>query len=459
MDLAPFTTKRMKKLAFLIILTLSTVAQAQVNVYCGNASGAFDCQSTSGALTTTRYRNVNAWTGGTRPSVEMSIDNSNNDIVFVQTNPDSPSGLLSILSDNKGVKSEYKITANGARYLGISRNADDVILLGDVFGKITVNVSGYVGSAGRSASQMCLTAVDQGFFGEANADDTLKAYRTQNQITNCDQGMLDAIALAAPANFCPAGYQYRPDLSATSSQSFTVNRRKFMNECAVTAANCVTYTHEGCIDNGGTFYPGFIFKTIIDLNNETQIAASCPVGYRSLGPTQEYPCPHNGDDPNCTANKEDVICSTESCPDGVLKKSFDTTYGATITREPGETGSFGGKTNLFVYDADLTDLSFANGSNGSIGLNDMATQTNYKKYCVRILDNNTSTLDANSPERNTPTVNLHSVTFIPIKVLDPSGLPNLLFPVRSESEAIGVYKKMDSSVRSFIFKNIIQTAQ
>jgi hypothetical protein len=296
---------------------------------------------------------------------------------------------------------------------------------------------------------LCLNKVDQGFYGNKESDDAIKQYRASSGATSCDTGLLTSIANSAPVNFCPAGYAYRSDLSNSSVQSFLVNRRKFMNECVKTKATCDPNTSAGCITTNGSFSPSFVFKTI---------GNSCPSGYSSAGPTQEYPCPHEGDDPSCSDNAEDVVCSTDSCPSGILKKSFQTVYGSTITREPGESGSFGGRVNLLIYDVETMAINYSNGSNGLIGANDLTTQTSFTKYCARVLDNRSEGLDETSPEKNVPSVNLHIVTFFPLKVLDPSGLPNVLFPVKPENEAIGLYKKVDSAVRDFVFKNMIVTA-
>jgi hypothetical protein len=201
--------------------------------------------------------------------------------------------------------------------------------------------------------------------------------------------------------------------------------------------------------------PGFenLSFTQTELSADIQYAykgetESCDAGWQSSGLTQDYPFTDSG---------ETISCTTSSCGKANLKKSFDTKYGASLAREPGQSGSYGGHVNLFVYDIVSAAISYANGSNGEIGANDLM-QTSTTKYCSKILDNNTTGLSALSPERNVPAIGLHAVTFYPFMIQEPTGLPSVSFPPRSDLEAVGMYKKMDSTTRDFIFKQVIKAS-
>jgi hypothetical protein len=104
----------MKYLIIYSTFLFSIVSHAQINVLCGNLNAGIDCQSTSSSLLSTRSRQVLTPTGeGYRPSSELIIKNFNNDIVDLEADSSSPSGLISILTDNKGSKADYKIIGNG----------------------------------------------------------------------------------------------------------------------------------------------------------------------------------------------------------------------------------------------------------------------------------------------------------------------------------------------------------
>lgn len=440
---------RMKCLLLLFLISLSAVSNAQVNISCTGAPNAISCLSPSSSLLSSVFRTVTNPTGGSRPTSELVINNANKDLVNLGATSDSRPGLLSILTANGGVKTDYNIRAAGSFLNGNSKNADDVYLLGDSFGNITINIAGYHGFDGKGSSQLCIDKINAGFYGQPTADDSLKQYISSNSKTQCDSNTLDLIATVAPPNFCPSGFVYDQSLDNSSAPQFVVSRRKFMLECAATIqTGCGGPSSSGCIASGAVYAPSFQYMTI---------GNSCAAGYSVVGLTQNYPCPHAGDDPNCTVNTESLPCSNGSCQGATYKQSFDTNYGATVARQAGQAGSYGGSVNIFTYDVDLYSISYANGANGAAGLDDL-NQHSYTKYCTRILDNNTSSLDTNAPERNTPSVNVHQVTFWPLLVQAPSGISNLNFPVRTQADAVGVFKKLDSSIRDYVFRSVIQTA-
>ena len=435
----------MKTALLLLLLTCPLTALAQVNIYCGTNTGLIDCTSSSPSLRQATSRTVANPTGGERSTSEIEIDNRNGDVVFLTADTSAPMGLVSLLTSNKGAKTDYHVNLPGTRYLNQPKNAHDVNLIGDLFGKVDIDVSGYRGANGKATSSLCMDKVIGGFFGISAPDDTLREYRSANSLSTCNAGILTEIARVAPTDFCPPGYNYKPEFDDSATQSFLANRRRYKNKCTKTIlTGCDPANNVGCDANevedpqpGSA--PSYVY---------VDMGASCPTDYTLTGPTQDYPTQDVG---------ETVVCTTDSCPQANLRRSFETRYGQNLVRQPGESGSFGGKVNLFVYDLDSMNIQYSNGSNGAIGQNDIV-QTPSRKYCSRILDNRTATLDMTSPERNSPAVNLHVITFYPFSFQDPSGLPNVIFPERLQNEAIGLYKKMDSTTRDFLFRNVIKSA-
>lgn len=485
-----------------------------------------------------------------------------------------------------------------------SKDAQDLYLLGDIFGSINVDVSGLNGKKGRSSDDVCIERVNSGFYGNTISDDQIRRYFNEQQslfcsgtgeerVCHCTAGLLKKIAEFAPSSFCPVGYKYLEQYDDSSDVFLTAKRRKFKTKCLksgiyrtckytgfIKSCEITTDTVNNMpkgssyrsafsmtlgelkkkseligpgIDNltqsyEATFYlpsslPGFITgskqsaheacKQIIDLgqlitpandnvkflwpNNSNispnvltqadwhfsegeyigeyqriistqgscETAAStlgvagyenlevidqqitpfydalyvdkgeqCPMGYLTEGDDQDYP--ESGLIDYHKYSDEEISCSTESCPSGLLKRSFKTYYGTNLQREAGQSGSLGGRAFFFIYDAENILVNYKNGSNGEF-ISDNLPIAPTKKYCAQILDNALAkeALPYYAEERKVPVVNLLMVTFYPLKALEPISLPVSNFPDRRESEAVFQFKKMDSSTRDFIFKEII----
>jgi hypothetical protein len=456
----------MRAAAFLILIAAAPFASAQVSFSCGGSGGAIDCalSASSPALSgqASPGTALDPATGGQRPSSEVTIANALNNAIFLEATASSPAGLISILADNAGIAPPaFQASAAGALYQGVAKNADSVNVIADVLGSWAIDVGGYNGQAGEAVSRLCADKINSGFFGDARADDLIR--QRQNALVAggasgaCDAPTLSYISSVAPVNFCPPGFTYRPELdnAPASSVSLSISRKPVLYECAATLQSCSapdpSGTIIGCIDNGGSFMASFIYVP----------TASCPAGYSLATPggTQGYPCPYASDASGTVTAcgpPEASACSPASCPEGILNQSFNTTYGATIAMQPGQSGSYGGSVNVMAYDLGSMSVRFANGSNGATGVDDLSPIAPFTKYCARVLDDTSATLDANSPERRVPTASLFVDTFYPLAIVPPSGLPSVSFPVKAQSEAVGVFKKMDSSARDYAFACLIQ---
>jgi hypothetical protein len=418
----------MKYFVYFIFIIIGQKAYGQINVNCTGQAGMLSCASVNAQSVTSSSRFVDDHVGGQRSTSEIVINNSNSDIVHLQALSSSPYGLVSIFTSNAGHFANYQIDIGGRIDGSILMNADDVNLIGDVFGTLSIDVSGYKGAQGLSSSDLCLRKVTSGFYGVAANDDLIRQYVSSNSTSSCDVNLQKVLSDNAPPTFCPFGYKYLPELDNSQAQVFTVNRRRFMQKCSATIVQSESP-----------------LVTSVDYRYKSQ-GAACDSGYVDEGLTQDYPFADSG---------ESVICGVGSCPNANMKISFQTTYGTDLTREPGQSGSYGGKANVFAYDISQLSIDYANGANGSIGVQNVS-QVPVTKYCLRIVDNTSPELPLPSPERNSPAVNLHAVTFYPMHIQDPTSLPDTLFPPRSSAEEVGVFKKIDSSARDFIYRNLIR---
>lgn len=153
---------------------------------------------------------------------------------------------------------------------------------------------------------------------------------------------------------------------------------------------------------------------------------------------------------------EELDCMYGNCPGVTDTYTFSQDSSVNFTIEPGETGSFGGRADIFAYDISSTNLSFANGSNGSNGFVDIAVPS-IPKYCAKVVDArglNSNANDVTQPKL--PLVNFHKSIFSPMSYTLPTTIPGTAFPQRTQDQAIGIFKKVDSSVRQFIINEFIE---
>lgn len=151
---------------------------------------------------------------------------------------------------------------------------------------------------------------------------------------------------------------------------------------------------------------------------------------------------------------EPITCQFSFCPGAAVFFAYQTVEANRLKLDAGETGSLGGKIDVFAYDiANLAQIGFQNGRNGDNGQADLNLNP-ITKTCVKTLDA-TNSNDLNFLKR--PQVNFTQIQYYPIQFDLPTALPSTSLPKRTRNEAVHIYKKTDSSVRQFINQEYIQT--
>jgi hypothetical protein len=156
---------------------------------------------------------------------------------------------------------------------------------------------------------------------------------------------------------------------------------------------------------------------------------------------------------------EEIPCAYGSCPGANDTYTFDQSSSVALPIEAGEAGSFGGAATVIAYDVAQASFAFANGSNGANGVVDIAPQAT-AKYCAKVVD--ARGLNGQAPQAPgagaspyIPSVNFHQSSYTPFSYTLPATVPGTAFPQRTQSQAIGLYKKVDSSVRQYIIDQYI----
>lgn len=118
-----------------------------------------------------------------------------------------------------------------------------------------------------------------------------------------------------------------------------------------------------------------------------------------------------------------------------------------ISLGAGERGSYGGTATVFAYDiTGSQNVSFANGSNGNNGLDNLTVNPVIK---------NCSVTSGNGTD--TPQVQFHQ-TFWKLFTFTPSGVSyNDSYPQRSQTDAISIFKKISPGVQDLIKQSTCTT--
>jgi hypothetical protein len=152
---------------------------------------------------------------------------------------------------------------------------------------------------------------------------------------------------------------------------------------------------------------------------------------------------------------EQLDCMLGNCKGANDSYTFSSNSSVNFPIEAGESGSFGGRATVFSYDIASSTFLFENGSNGKNGSADITARP-INKYCAKVIDArglNQSGAGQQSPFL--PVVNFHTALYTPFTYTLPLSAPGTAFPQRKLPQAIGIYKKVDSSVRAYIMNALI----
>jgi len=189
------------------------------------------------------------------------------------------------------------------------------------------------------------------------------------------------------------------------------------------------------------------------------IGGSCP--YAASGEVFEQATQQHVIEPYTTsisvsAEYEALNCMYGNCPGANDTYSFMNLASNAFAVESGEAGSFGGKASIFAYDVASTAFTFANGSNGGNGTVEIQPAKTIK-YCAKVIDARGVNGAASAQTLAfTPSVDFQKVTYSTFTYSLPAISPSTAFPQRTQNQAIGVYKKLDTSVRDWIIKQYIE---
>lgn len=490
-----------KRVFFLAIILASALADAQsrLDIVCSsNHPNKTLCESMSPNATTKSNVVVDL---GTVNSVKLR--NIMNVPIMINNSENTDTMYLFADIVNRGIPQDLAIDLRSKyneqlapTWISTAPKASSGLVVVDSVASLEVDVSGHKGRDGKSLSKLCGDKVlNQGYF--SNPNNTAEITGKNNQIKaalsdgTCSVSTLEAITAADTGSFCPSGYSYlsgrdnqsqpildKPDgpvfgtLSSFNSEGPV--RLAFMKKCVKTVQyrtcryfsqtlNHIEYdTVLTCgeryleLQSNNTLPSGMQYTELstvikdsisyVEENSETPEAemGKCPgAPYEVL---ESYTQLHDID------NYEQFDCKFGDCP-----KAFDTyTYAkhSPISFEVGrgEPGSQGGRFDIFAYDIGSTILKYSNGSNGRNGVVDLGIPT-VKRFCVKVSDARTAGF--NNEIARIPLVNFHTSQYSPIAFTLPQTVPGTAFKSRSLIESVGIFKKVDSSVRNFVTKEFI----
>lgn len=451
---------------------------------------------------------------------EISIINPTGLPIGISQDLTVATASISVNSQNKDKYPTVSILLpgiiNSSTTSKVSQNASNVNLLGDTFGQISVDVSGYKGVDGENVSSHCFKKAQAGFYGDEIADTAIKNFISANNSTSCDAALIATITQNAPSSlFCPTGLKYMPTLAPDDPSwppqnplNFTAYRKPMADMCQEviyidkTKGSCGAYPASALVDTSVSTQPNgiqtnqniipcpqirYIPKTSKNVGEfctslNTPVIAGSNINHKftKTSETQDYFCDGTGPagaaggvaSALCTVPTTPisvpvstpdalVACSSSACQNGTYTDMQTQFSGTKIALQVGETGSAGAIANIFAYDISGADpiVDNKNGSNGKNGTNDISTIPGINpitKYCIEVLDNSLDplVLPMTDNSRKVPHITVATVKFQPIDVTLPTGTINLSFPPVYPYN-YSLMKRVDPSTSDFIFKKLI----
>nr|BFD64902.1 hypothetical protein BdHM001_35830 [Bdellovibrio sp. HM001] len=166
------------------------------------------------------------------------------------------------------------------------------------------------------------------------------------------------------------------------------------------------------------------------------------------GRTNPFANPVNpGQSINPVERQDNANCTKASCPGVAISNSNAERTSETINLGAGEEGSFGGKATVLAYDIKgLVNVNFSNGAHGRNGEADISADPLIKN-CAQITGDNT----------HSPVVNFYQVDWKPFKFNASSVIYPVTFPVRTQEEAVSIWKRSDPMVRGMLRRHLCPT--
>jgi hypothetical protein len=484
-----------------------------IGITCSTATyGATSCESTSQNVLT--KMNVVAGTGNV---TKIKLRNIESVPVDITNNANTDQMYLFADVNNRGRAQDLNvdlrpsfIKKTAPSWMSRSPNAGSSLVVADSIKTLSVNVSGYFGNNGRSLSELCgaRAKASGGYYTNPDNDpDIVAANKTiaagvtsktavvngvEVSIPVCSAATLNLISSNQPGNFCPnKQYIYlsgrdnlaQPELSKSQGEvrgilsSFTDEapvRLQFMKKCvmSVTYRSCrfsnatVTKVEDNLTKSCDDRYSELVGSgdlpqgmTVIETSTAMRDKASYYEEGASTDPASVGKCPDAGEVLESYTQLhgldayEQIDCKFADCPGATDTYTYDSYSPASVQIEPGEDGSFGGRFDIFAYDIENTStLNFSNGANGTNGRADL-TIPQTKKFCAKVDD--ARNVNGSIESAKMPLVNFHTALYSPIVFTLPAAVPGTAFKNRTLPEAVGIYKKIDSSVRDYILREYV----
>lgn len=158
--------------------------------------------------------------------LDLGSNNNQKVIVDLPENQD-PRNLLLIVNNNSLIGQDISLNLNSKAK---EKNTGNLLLIGDMFNNININLNGYDGASGKAASEICADNFKSGKYGQ----DALSYFNNRRaelptlSISNCDTNDLQFLQNTKFA--CP-----NPDYSNVTNTNIEVQRIRYKQRCVGTS--------------------------------------------------------------------------------------------------------------------------------------------------------------------------------------------------------------------------------
>lgn len=272
----------MKTILTLTSLLLGFSAYA-TTINCGTNSSVTSC--TSNDVPSSNIVNLNS--SGAQPQSAVVINSPQDSSVELATSPNSVSLSTRLFLSNSGTALNLNLglnskwdTAQSMNGLSSASNASSVLVLADVIGNLSIDVSGYTGKQGKSSAELCAERILAGEYGETQKNAFIGRCSDGSTANPCSQAKIRKICDAqdiqtlndhsgAVAGACPTGFTYMSNVDDNPNPALSVTKlnpkplRKCVRRSYQTTARTCRWREFTCQYNFATQvndFTAFAFK-------------------------------------------------------------------------------------------------------------------------------------------------------------------------------------------------------
>lgn len=275
----------------IIGLSLIDANASSINLTCSSSlvsgSTSSSCSGSDSAITSTS----NTGSTGSSPQSYVTINNNSNHDLDIATSTNTKPVNLNLFVTSGGTPSKITVDFSGkyndqisTNGLTQSPNSSSLFLVGELVSDLNVNLSGYAGSNGYKASEICANKILAGDFGttilnqfknRCNDGSTANPCASAKIRTLCDSQDLSDINTYMNSNessmYCPTGYTYMSGQDAATSPNvpITVVSPISMRKCVAGSwTEPLRLCHRSGTKYRLTFYANdYNYKAITSLTN------------------------------------------------------------------------------------------------------------------------------------------------------------------------------------------------